>query len=182
MTQRFQKKAPTTSATEFRTLTAAQQRGSFDSEAEVAPDKDVTKDRSGQDYYTCVFSKCFSHNSFLEVLKEDIDKLRTCLETGESAEFDELSLHSSAVRKLVSPQSSLSFNAVGQDPFGLSMPAAPQVSSVTFAAEMIELYGMALLRDQSFKAIEDSTTSVENIVDDLLADLVGAGPDYLGPR
>jgi hypothetical protein len=182
MTKRFEKKPTTTSANEYRIATSARQRASYDSTIEISSDKTSTVTRAGQVYYTGVFSKCFTHNDFLEPAKEDIDKLNICLESGESEAFAALALDPSSVRKLVSPQASLSFNAVGQDPFGLSMPAAPSLGSETFAAEMIELYGMALLRDESFSAISSGTTSVEHIIDDIIADLAAAGDDYKGPR
>jgi hypothetical protein len=182
MTKRFEKKPATTSANEYRLLTAARQRAVFDDESDISGDKTSTVTRDGQVYYTGVFSKCFTHNAFLEASKEDIDKLKDCLETGDSSEFANLNLDAGSVRKLVSPQAALSFNGLGQDPFGLSMPAAPSLDSGTFAAEMIELYGMALLRDESFRAISTGMTAVEHITDDIIADITAAGDDYKGPR
>lgn len=51
---------------------------------------------------------------------------------------------------LVNPQAGLAHDRLTRHPAGFDMPPAPAVLSVTSAAEMTELYWMALLRDISF--------------------------------
>jgi hypothetical protein len=53
-------------------------------------------------------------------------------------------------RKLVNPQAGLAFDLEGPDSHAVTMPPAPRVDSAEAAAELAELYWMALLRDVHF--------------------------------
>lgn len=59
------------------------------------------------------------------------------------------------VDRLVSPQAGRARESSGPDPAGLNMRAAPGVASASTAAEMVELYWMALLRDVPFDKLGD---------------------------
>ena len=62
-----------------------------------------------------------------------------------------------AYRKLTSPFTGHVFDTEGADSGALAISAAPRLGSDELAAEMAELYAMALLRDVPFTAIADET-------------------------
>jgi len=53
-------------------------------------------------------------------------------------------------RNFVNPQAGLAFDLQGPDPDALALVPAPRLDSAEMAAEMAELYWMALLRDVNF--------------------------------
>lgn len=55
--------------------------------------------------------------------------------------------------KLTNPQAGLAKDQLTHEPKDYAMPPAPKVGSVTTAAEMTELYWMALLRDEPFNTL-----------------------------
>ena len=59
------------------------------------------------------------------------------------------------VAKFTSPQAGASTETLGPDPKSLNMPSAPGCRSISAAAEMAELYWMALLRDAPLLAFQD---------------------------
>jgi hypothetical protein len=50
----------------------------------------------------------------------------------------------------VNPTAGAAFDMEGPDAGSLAIPPAPQLTSAELAAEMAELYWMALLRDRKF--------------------------------
>ncbi len=60
-------------------------------------------------------------------------------------------------RKLTSPLTGHVFDTQGADAGALAIGAAPTIASAEFAAEMVELYAMALLRDVPFTEIANGT-------------------------
>ncbi|UIJ70739.1 vanadium-dependent haloperoxidase [Aurantimonas sp. HBX-1] len=60
-------------------------------------------------------------------------------------------------RKLTSPLTGLVYDTQGADAGALAIGPAPEIASPEFAAEMAELYAMALLRDNSFTDIAAGT-------------------------
>jgi hypothetical protein len=60
-------------------------------------------------------------------------------------------------RRWVNPTAGAAFDMEGPDAGSLSIPPAPQLTSPELAAEMAELYWMALLRDHKFSQIEAGT-------------------------
>jgi hypothetical protein len=68
-------------------------------------------------------------------------------------------------RKLTSPFTGHVFDTEGADAGALAIPPAPRIGSDELAAEMAELYAMALLRDVPFTNIaDDSGPNVQSIV------------------
>jgi hypothetical protein len=74
------------------------------------------------------------------------------LGSGNAADFQAIPLGAplGARRKLVSPQAGLAFDLEGPDAQALAIPPAPRLDSTEIAAEMAELYWMALARDVAF--------------------------------
>ena len=60
-------------------------------------------------------------------------------------------------RRWVNPTAGAAFDMEGPDAGALAIPPAPPLTSGEVAAEMAELYWMALLRDRCFSEIEDGT-------------------------
>jgi hypothetical protein len=71
-------------------------------------------------------------------------------------------------RKLTSPFTGYVFDTEGADAGALAMEAAPTLGSDEFAAELAEIYVMALLRDKSF---EDIRTGADPLIIDMAAEL-----------
>ena len=66
----------------------------------------------------------------------------------EEKDFDQITL--GLGRKLTNPQAGLATDPEGPDPKNLKILAAPSLDSAEEAAEAVELYWMALLRDVPF--------------------------------
>lgn len=121
------------------------------------------------------FHKTLPHNEYGEVDPAAHRKFeRTCLEieAGAPINFEEVpkgplahaaqtpfdaGAHSSlvgTVAKFTSPLAGAATEMHGPDPKSLEMPPAPDCLSITAAAEMVELYWMALLRDAPLLALQ----------------------------
>jgi len=173
---------PTGLPYDFRIDRANFQRSQADTVQPVNNDRSLQIDRSGTLYRTALFSKTLPHNPFGEVSDDDWVSLEVAMRIGEQEYFDRIPAAVGAIRKLANPQAALAFSMEGADSFSVSMAAAPSMTSQESAGEMIELYGMALLRDESFNAIQNGTTSQEPVVTSLLADLNALAGSFTGPK
>jgi hypothetical protein len=63
--------------------------------------------------------------------------------------------------KLINPVSGLAFDLEGPDSHALSMPQPPKLNSEDAAAEMAELYWMAILRDVDFRDFRSNNRKVK---------------------
>jgi hypothetical protein len=116
------------------------------------------------------FSKTMPHNDFCEV---DVGAYRAWLNIvvdGDSEKFEQVPRAAEAVERLNNPQAAYSIDLLGTDPAALSPSAPPAFASLEMAAEMAELYWLALLRDVPFR----SFTS-EPLVAAAIADLAAVG-------
>lgn len=182
MPQRQDPSDPTGLPYDFRIDRANFQRSEADIVQPVNNDRAMMVDRGGTFYRTALFSKTLPHNNYGEVSDQDFVNVEVALRSGEQSYFDRIVRAPGAVRKLANPQAALAFSLEGCDAYSVSMPAAPSMTSEEAASEMIEVYGMALLRDQSFRDLENGTTSQENIVQDLLNDLNALAGSFTGPK
>lgn len=119
------------------------------------------------------YSKGLPHNDRGEVDPAAYEALLHALETGAFADFAAIPL--GGVRKLVHPQGSRTFEVFGPDSHHLAIPPAPELASAEAAAELVELYWMALLRDVPF-----AQWSTSPLVAAAAAELSGL-EDYRGP-
>jgi membrane-associated phospholipid phosphatase len=78
--------------------------------------------------------------------------LLRALASGDPADFEQIPMGAPLAtrRKLVNPQAGLDFDLEGPDAWALAIPPAPRIDGAENAAEMAELYWMALLRDVRF--------------------------------
>lgn len=95
------------------------------------------------------FHKSLPHNEYGEVNPEAFAEFVAATE-GNGSAFASVNKGTPAAANLTNPQAGLAHDQLTHHPAGYSMPPAPKVLSVTTAAEMTELYWMALLRDVSF--------------------------------
>jgi len=167
---------------DFRTDRANVQRAEAETGQSRNMDRSLVVDRGGTFYRTAMFYKTLTHNSYGEVSDGDFVKIEVALRSGDQGYFDRIVRNPSAVRKLVNPQAALAFGMLGADAYSLDMPPAPSMVMDETASEMVEVYGMALLRDEPFRDIQDGTTSQESVVDDLITDLNGFGVEFKGPK
>jgi hypothetical protein len=70
-------------------------------------------------------------------------------------------------RKLTSPLTGHAYDTEGADAGSLGISAVPLIKSDEFAAEMSELYGMALLRDMPFTDIADGVGAAVQVTTEL---------------
>jgi hypothetical protein len=173
---------PTGLPYDFRIDRANVQRSEADTSQAQNSDRSLMLDRAGTFYRTALFSKTLMHNSYGEVADGDWVWIDVAMRSGDQEYFDRIPLNPLSVRRLVNPQAALASLMEGADAFSVSMPPAPSMLSEEAAGEMVELYGMALLRDESFRDIQDGTTSQEATVTTLLADLNSIGASFTGPK
>lgn len=84
-----------------------------------------------------------------------------------------------AAAKFTSPLAGASTETLGPDPKTLEMLPAPSVQSISTAAEMVELYWMALLRDAPLVAFQQNPVAPDNTCA-TLSEHDGLGPNKLG--
>lgn len=120
------------------------------------------------------FSKGLPHDGLGEVVPAAYQALLKALGSGKPADFVTIPLGGD--RNLVNPQAGLAFDLEGLDPHQFEIPPAPSFSSAEEAAEMVELYWMALLRDCNF-ADYDSDPTVKKAAAELTS-----LKDFTGPK
>ncbi|MFF8432319.1 vanadium-dependent haloperoxidase [Streptomyces sp. NPDC016566] len=112
------------------------------------------------------YTKGLPHDDLGEVDLTAYARLRLALASGKPADFEAIPI--AGERKLLGPQGGLAYDLAGPDPVKLVVPAAPRMDSAHVAAEMAELYWLALLRDVKFTDFEDSALAAA-AADDLSA-------------
>jgi hypothetical protein len=95
------------------------------------------------------FHKSLPHNQFGEVDAKAFEALVDAC-TGNGSGFAAVPLGAADAAPLINPQAGLAADKLTQHPAAYAMPPAPTVLSDSTAAEMTELYWMALLRDLPF--------------------------------
>lgn len=82
----------------------------------------------------------------------------------ENGDF-EFTAATTGASKLINPQAGRATEAIGPDPLAVHMLPAPSVLSDTTAAEMVELYWMAKLRDVKFHEFATNANVVKALTD-----------------
>lgn len=126
------------------------------------------------------YTKGLPHDPVLgEVLPEAYEVYLEALASGQQQALDQVPLGCPdpyMQRKLVDPLAGLAFVLEGTDSHQLAIPPAPSFASARQAAEMVELYWMALLRDVPFADYPSSPLAQKAAAD--LSQLV----DFNGPK
>ena len=97
------------------------------------------------------FSKTMPHNDLGEVDPDAYRKWLAILASGDSEEFEHAPRDPQAVERLNDPQATYAIDLVGPDATALPLLPPPAFASLQTAAEMTELYWLALLRDVPFR-------------------------------
>lgn len=105
------------------------------------------------------FHKTLAHNRFGEVNSVQFQKFVEATEG--LAPFSTVPRFNDNAARLTNPQAGLARDGLTRDPQDFDMPPAPTVLSVSTAAEMTELYWMALLRDVSFHELESHALTIK---------------------
>lgn len=120
------------------------------------------------------FHKGLPHDNFGEVDPMAYKSLLKALNTPTQANFAAVQL--GLGRKLTNPQAGLATDLEGPDPKDMKMRSAPKVNSAEAAAEAVELYWMALLRDVPFTQF-DTDSQIATAASEL-----SGLTDFTGPK
>ena len=120
------------------------------------------------------FTKALPHDEMGLVDPRAYGVLLAALDSGHPEDFESVPLGGYA--RLANPQAALAFDLVGPDPSQLAAPPAPRFASAEAAADLVEVYWQALLRDVPFSAY-DSDPAVERVCESL-----ARLSDFRGPR
>jgi membrane-associated phospholipid phosphatase len=120
-------------------------------------------DETAASGYIGSFSKTLPHNDAGEVDPAAYRKLLGALSGG--AQGDYATIPMGGTGKLVSPQSAFAFQMDGADAARLTLPAAPSFNSELRAAEMNEVYWMAVLRDVPFAQLAGNSLAQQAVTD-----------------
>jgi len=131
-------------------------------------DEDLYADRRAS------FSKTMPHNDLGEVDPDAYRKWLAIVASGDSAQFEDAPRDPQATERLNDPQATYAIDLVGPDATALPFLPPPAFASRQAAAEMIELYWLALVRDVPFRDY-----GTDAVVSAALAELreVGLAPD-----
>lgn len=131
----------------------------------------------GQDNYFANYSKGLPHNDLGEADPKAYEQLVFATQTGVHEEYEKIPMGTDHGRKLTNPQAGYAFDLEGGDAQSYAIPPAPKFSSAEVAAEMVELYWMALARDVCFNDY-DTNAIIKKAVKDLnhMSDYRGHGP------
>ncbi len=145
-------------------------------------DESSYRNATGDLSYIGNFHKGLKHNPLGEIENaSDYRAMVKALNSGEAADFEAIPLSDLPAvpgrRALVNPQAGLAFDLEGPDSHALTIPPAPRVDSAEAAAEMGELYWMALLRDVVFSDFE-THADVASAASSLSSDF----SDFRGPK
>jgi hypothetical protein len=121
---------------------AASQRGL------PSPDPVTNGDEESLPRRVACYTKCLPHDELGEVDAAAYDFLLAAIRAGEHEAFERIPL--GGYNKLANPQAAYAFELIGCDASQLALAPAPRFESTEQAAEAVELYWHALLRDVPF--------------------------------
>jgi hypothetical protein len=116
------------------------------------PEQAANGDESSLPRRIACFTKSLPHDELGEVDGAAYDLLVGAVRSGEHEAFERVPL--GGYNKLANPQAAYGFELVGCDASQLAMAAAPRFEGAEQAAEAVELYWQALLRDLPFSAYD----------------------------
>ncbi len=120
-------------------------------------DLDRYKDERG------TYSKALEHQSNGMVKDSSFKSMIKALKSGKPKDFDAIVL--GGARHLTNPHAAYAYSLEGADVAAYAMSPAPKLTSDQAAAEMVELYWGALLRDVPFNEYSSNPIAVAAIAD-----------------
>lgn len=121
------------------------------------------------DYYAGNYSKALPHDGNGLVTPSAYQTMLAAVQSGRPSDFLKIPLGGTV--PLVSPQAGLTFPLIGADYANMPMPPAPTLASAQRAAEMVENYWLALLRDVGFSDYTNPDSPNAPLVNAAIADL-----------
>jgi len=111
------------------------------------------------------WSKCLKHDALGIVHPSSWLSLTHALQTGQFSDFENIQVGNPGgpgfTGTLNGPMGALAFDLEGLDPFATVIPPAPSVSSAQTAAEEVEHYWAALMRDVHFEDYSSSPLAAQ---------------------
>lgn len=101
-------------------------------------------------------TRALPHNARGEVEQAAWQAMFDACQTGDAADFEKIPL--GGTRRLGNPVGPLAVSLAGITPTQIAIPAAPALASAERAAEAVEVYWQALLRDVPFSEYHDGTS------------------------
>lgn len=161
-----------------RSLIGHRMGQAYERSQEVEQNQTINPDVEN-DNYKGLYSKGMTHDPSTLICDEaKIKELQIAVKSGDQKDFDDLD--KAGARKQVSPQAALSFENMGGDPQGFTMPAPPALASKQAASEMIEVYEKCMLRDKTFAELNEGGADAD--ADRAVASLNAFGADFKGPK
>ena len=118
-------------------------------ERDIPPPRQATNgDEERYANYIGSYSKGLPHNSIGEVDGAAYGRLLDAAREGEAEAFEEVPLGGTI--KIVNPMAGVAFDLEGMDSHQLAIGPPPALAGQTRAADMVELYWMALCREVNF--------------------------------
>lgn len=125
-----------------------------------------------------LYSKGMSHDSTTGLPDlSDVKEIQVAILSASQADFN--TLEKAGARKQTNPQASLSLEKLTNLP-SFTMPAPPAIASREAAAEMVEVYEMALLKDKTFSTLNEGGADAD--ADRAVSSLNAFGADFKGPK
>ncbi|HLM43428.1 MAG TPA: vanadium-dependent haloperoxidase, partial [Myxococcaceae bacterium] len=125
------------------------------------------------------YSKGLRHDSVGDPEPISYGSLLRALESRDPGDFEEILQPPGAV-KLTNPQAGLAFDVAGPDAQAVTQPPAPRFDSKQTAAEMGELYWMALARDVPFISYGSEAATTDSVLDRAIRSLNTEFPQFGG--
>jgi hypothetical protein len=124
-------------------------------------------------------SKSLRHDALGDPEPLSYGSLLRALQSRDPGDFEEIILAPNA-KKLTNPQAGLAFELAGPDTQAVTQPPAPRFDSAQTAAEMGELYWMALARDVPFINYATDAATSGNILNRAISSLNSEFPTFGG--
>ncbi|MCH7661822.1 MAG: vanadium-dependent haloperoxidase [Euryarchaeota archaeon] len=118
------------------------------------PNHETNGDEQRYENRIATFTKGLPHDDLGEVDPDAYDELLDALETGDGEDFEAVTVGDE--REFIEPQAAFGFTVAGYDPHTIETEAPPRFDSAEAAAELAEIYWMALVRDVPFQEYEDN--------------------------
>jgi membrane-associated phospholipid phosphatase len=120
----------------------------------ISADKNGNSEEKSLPAFAGSYSKCLPHDELGQVNKLAYQIYLSALAGGRAADFEKIPM--GGYFALSNPMAAYSFNLDGCDSSQIPIAPPPGFSSAEVAAEMVELYWMALLRDVPFSNYDSS--------------------------
>jgi hypothetical protein len=126
--------------------------------------------------YVGMYSKGLPHDDLGEVDPAAYRALLQAVQAGRAADFEAIPMGTSPIRPQLGPQGGLAYDLMGPDTHRFVVPPPPRIDGAWGAAEMAEIYWMALLHDVKFAEFETNPLVAEACAD------LSTFAEYKGPK